>query len=95
MPHVIDLNDIRRQREDDVRNKPATVMSETDSECPRRTAHLIVGDTREAVQAKIAWLVAEVESFGAGGYGEFDGPTRFKGFYYAIGQTVKFEDINL
>jgi hypothetical protein len=95
MPHVIDLNLIRQQREDDLRGKPALVMSETDQECPRRTAHLIVGDTRLAVQAKIDWLNAEVEAFGAGGYATFDNPIRFNGFYYSIGQTVKFEDTPL
>ena len=84
---IVDLAEYRRQ------HAQTTIERESDPEFPNRNFWLIQSQTRDAVQAAINGLVAEVESFG-NGYGHFIGPRRSQaGVYFAIGETVIRTDI--
>jgi hypothetical protein len=83
---IVDLAEYRRQ------HAQTTIERESDPEFPNRNFWLIQSESRDAVQAAIAGLVAEVESFG-NGYGSFIGPHRKDGIYFAIGETVIRSDV--
>ena len=68
------------------------VLRETDRENANRSYYFVVGEDRAVVQSAIDSLIAEVESFG-NGYGEFMGPRRQGGLYFAIGEVVVRPDI--
>jgi hypothetical protein len=88
MSTIIDLSAARRKRHQPL---AVSVESETDSNDPNRCWYLISAATSHAVQDYIDSLIAEVESFGNGGYGRFIGPKRaFGGDYQAMGWTVVF-----
>jgi hypothetical protein len=87
MPHVIDLNHYRREREAAARATPVYLAHEVDEDNPNRTKVYIASTSSAAVQGEINFLVAYVESFG-NGYATFRGPWRGKDFYHADGKIV-------
>jgi hypothetical protein len=92
MPQITDLSDYRRQREADARAIDVHVEREIDPECPNRSRYLIISKSREAVQTVINGLTAEVDAFGNGS-GDFDGPHRWNGIYFATGHVVVHPDV--
>jgi hypothetical protein len=89
---ITDLNEYRRAR--DAGTMPlATVLTDVDPDNPDTAWHLVVHETRDAVQSQIDGLIASVQSFGNGGYGSADGPHRRDGKYFAIVKTVRFPDV--
>ncbi len=96
-PPVFDLATYRRHREAQRREaqrreaqrraEPVKVLRETDPENANRSYYFILGEDLDAVQSAIDGLMAEVESFGSG-YGEFTGPRKHDGLYFAFGEVV-------
>ena len=91
-PPVIDLDNYRRQREQQSRAIPVKVLRETDPENANRNFYFVLGEDFGAVQSAIDSLLAEVESFGSG-YGEFTRPRLHDGLYFAFGEVVVRPDI--
>jgi hypothetical protein len=89
---ITDLNDYRRQREQQSRALPVKVLRETDPENVNRSHYFILGEDVGAVNSAIDSLLAEVESFG-NGYGEFTRPRLHDGLYFAFGEVVVRPDI--
>jgi hypothetical protein len=83
---VINLAEHRKQRHE------AIIERESDPAFPNRNFYIIQSKTREGVEGAIAHLTAEVESFG-NGYGNFIGPHKAGGVFFAIGETVIHTDI--
>jgi hypothetical protein len=93
MPHVIDLNHYRREREAELRATPLFLAHERDDDNPNRTNVYIASKSSAAVQGEINFLVAYVESFG-NGYATFNGPRRLEDFYFATGKIVVFPEVD-
>ena len=91
MPQITDLNEVRRQRETDLRNVDVHIEREVDPECANRSRYLIISKSREAVWTTMYGLLAEAETYGNGS-GEFDGPYRWNGLYFATGHVVVHPD---
>ena len=85
---IIDLDDVRQQRAEQAAAAPAVVHSECDPACPNRCHHIIVAETKDAVQSAILGIYAEVEQ--TNGYAHFTNPRRFGNFYYAEGEAMVF-----
>jgi hypothetical protein len=93
MSVVVDLATIRRQNE---AAAGASLVVERDEspDNPAVSYYKIRGATFDVVQTQINALVAEVESFGAGGLGTFLGPKRGEdGNYYALGRVEAYADV--
>jgi hypothetical protein len=84
---VIDLAEIRREREAKARADALLVSQHVDELVPNRTYYEIWGANVHAVQGYINSLMAEVESFGCGS-ARFIGPRKIGGVYVARGVCV-------
>jgi hypothetical protein len=93
MPHVVDLNHYRREREGAARATPVYLAHEVDEDNPNRTKVYIASTSSAAVQGEINFLVAYVESFG-NGYATFNGPRRVDEYYFAEGKVVVFPEVD-
>lgn len=90
--NIVDLGEFRRQRERDAVDCDVERGESPDN--PAVSYYKIRGATFAAVQSHINELIAEVESFGSGGYGTFLGPKRGDdGNYYAIGKVEVAPDV--
>jgi hypothetical protein len=93
MPHVIDLNHYRREREAAARATPLYLAHEIDEDNPNRTTVYIASKSAASVQGEINFLVAYVESFGNGA-ATFDMPRRLDNYYFAEGEIVVFPEVD-
>lgn len=57
------------------------------------TLHSVAHESRDVVQAAINYLCASVETFGSGGWGEFNRPMRRGDVYVSCGMTVRFAEM--
>jgi hypothetical protein len=86
--NVTDLAHYRAKRE---RKQTARIMRKHINDyC---TLYAVVHESRDVVQASIDFLCANVETFGSGGFGEFNRPMRQGSTYVACGMTVRFPEI--
>ena len=92
MPPVTDLNDYRRQREQENRTERYWELREVDPKNANCTHFFIYGDSRYAVQSRIDYRKAEVESFG-NGEGDFTQPRRHNGLWWSVGEVVVCPDV--
>ena len=90
MLNVIDLDDHRRRRAQAEPPEEARIVSKHLNDYT--TLYSIVHERREVVQAAIDYLCAHVESFGSGGWGEFNKPQRQGGLYVSCGIIMRFPD---
>jgi hypothetical protein len=89
---VIDLGTFRRDRAADAAAQVVVERGESPDN-PAVSYYKISGPSRAAVQSEIDGLKAEVESFGAGGYGIFLNPERGgDGRYYSVGKVEAYVD---
>lgn len=56
------------------------------------TLHEVSHERAEVVAAGVAYFIADVETFGAGGWGEFNKPQLIGSEYVSTGITVRFPE---
>lgn len=90
--HITNLADYRATRAQSAAQAQAwrTLSKRINDHC---TLYCIEHESRDVVQAGILFMLADVEAFGAGGWGEFNNPQRDGSVYVSCGMTVRFPEI--
>jgi hypothetical protein len=89
---IIDITAARLERE--APPSRLVIVRDESPDNPNVSYYSIMGTSFAVVQNQINYLIAQVESFGRGGFGTFNGPRRdTDGNFYARGRVEVAPDV--